>query len=469
MNTLIRSSVISLLIVFLAACGGGGGGSSTATTTVQSAPTAATAVNMAVSGKSLDFTWTAGTHVDHYRISVNSDGASGFTVDPSATNIVNTATSYSIEVPVHKLNWLAAQYIVEACNTDESNCITSPNQTLALVDSVAATIYAKASNPTASDGFGQSVSVSSDGNTLAVGAYSEDGSIAGINGTQDDLLADAGAVYVFTRSGTTWTQQAYVKASNPTAGDRFGVVSLSSDGNTLAVGAHYEDGSIAGINGADNDSSSAAGAVYVFTRSGMGVWTQQAYVKASNPSAGDQFGQSVSVSSDGNTLAVGAYSEDGSIAGINGTQDDLLADAGAVYVFTRSGTTWTQQAYVKASNPSLNDYFGTSVSVSSDGNTLAVGAQFEDGSIAGIGGTQDDLLADAGAVYVFTRSGTVWTQQAYVKASNPTAGDRFGISVSVSSDGNTLAVGARYEEGSSAGINGADNDSSIAAGAVYIY
>jgi hypothetical protein len=469
MNTLIRSSVISLLIVFLAACGGGGGGSSTATTTVQSAPTAATAVNMAVSGKSLDFTWTAGTHVDHYRISVNSDGASGFTVDPSATNIVNTATSYSIEVPVHKLNWLAAQYIVEACNTDESNCITSPNQTLALVDSVAATIYAKASNPTASDGFGQSVSVSSDGNTLAVGAYSEDGSIAGINGTQDDLLADAGAVYVFTRSGTTWTQQAYVKASNPSLNDYFGTsVSVSSDGNTLAVGAQFEDGSIAGIGGTQDDLLADAGAVYVFTRSGT-VWTQQAYVKASNPTAGDRFGISVSVSSDGNTLAVGANSEDGSSAGINGADNDSFSGAGAAYVFTRSGTTWTQQAYVKASNPTASDYFGFSVSVSSDGNTLAVGAGSEDGSIAGIGGTQDDLLNGAGAVYVFTRSGTAWTQQAYVKASNPSASDSFGYSVSVSSDGNTLAVGARYEEGSSAGINGADNDSSIAAGAVYIY
>ena len=193
----------------------------------------------------------------------------------------------------------------------------------------------------------------------------------------DNSSIYAGAVYVFSRSGTTWTQQAYVKASNTEAGDQFGYsVSLSSDGNTLAVGAKHEDSNATGIidTNQDDDTKSAAGAVYVFSRSGT-TWTQQAYVKASNTEANDDFGYSVSLSSDGNTLAVGAQRESSNATGIGGDEDDNSAPfAGAVYVFSRSGTTWTQQAYVKASNTEKIDHFGASVSLSSDGNTLAVGA-----------------------------------------------------------------------------------------------
>ena len=120
--------------------------------------------------------------------------------------------------------------------------------------------------------------------------------------------------------------------------------------------------------------------------------------------------------------------------GVNGEQnDDSAENSGAVYVFTRrSGTgTWSQQAYVKASNTGAGDRFGTSVSMSRGGNSLAVGAINEDG------GTEN-----SGAVYVFTRSSTTWSQQAYIKASNAGSGDLFGISVSLSNDGNSLAVGA---------------------------
>ena len=107
--------------------------------------------------------------------------------------------------------------------------------------------------------------------------------------------------------------------------------------------------------------------------------------------------------------------------------------------FTRSGTTWTQQAYIKTSNTDSVDYFGYSVSLS--GDTLAVGASFEDSNATGVGGAQgDNTLADSGAVYVFSRSGTTWTQQAYLKASNTGASDYFGFSVSLSGD--MLAVGA---------------------------
>src|SRR5262249_54827109 len=144
---------------------------------------------------------------------------------------------------------------------------------------------------------------------------------------------------------------------------------------------------------------------------------QQAYLKASNTNAGDVFGFSVTMSADGNTLAVGAFDEASSATGINGNQaNNAAANAGAVYVFSRSGTTWAQQAYIKASNTGANDRFGSSVKLSGDGNTLAVSAPEEDSAATGIGGNQaDNSATDSGAVYVFSRSGTTWTQAAYVK------------------------------------------------------
>ena len=283
----------------------------------------------------------------------------------------------------------------------------------------------------------------------------------------------AGAAYVYARSGSTWKQQASVKASNTGAGDAFGSsLALSSDGNTLAVGAFREASAATGINGnqADN-SASNAGAVYVYTRSGS-TWSQQAYVKASNTGADDAFGFSVALSSDGNTLVVGAPYEDSNATGINGNQaDNSASSAGAVYVYARSGSTWSQQAYVKASNAGAGDRFGSSVTLSGDGNILAVGAFREASNATGINGDQADNSAlSAGAAYVYARSGSTWSQQAYVKASNARAGDFFGRSVALGGDGNTLAVGADGEASNATGINGNQADNSVAkAGAVYLY
>ncbi len=267
--------------------------------------------------------------------------------------------------------------------------------------------------------------------------------------------------------------QAYVKASNTGDFDQFGIsVALSADGNTLAVGAPAEASSSVGIGSTPNELAFQAGAVYVYTRDTGGTWSQQAYVKASNTGAGDQFGNSVALSADGNTLAVGASGEDSSSTGIGSTPNESASSAGAVYVYTRdTGGTWSQQAYVKASNSGAGDQFGTSVSLSGDGDTLAVGASLEASAATGIDGNQaDNTAADAGAVYVFTRDLVgVWSQQVYVKASNTGAGDRFGTSAALSSDGNTLAVGATGEDSSATGIGGnqADN-SAVGAGAVYV-
>ena len=324
--------------------------------------------------------------------------------------------------------------------------------------------YVKASNTEALDRFGISVALA--GDTLAVGAFGEASAATGINGNQADNSAfGSGAVYVFTRTGGVWSQQAYVKASNPEIGDQFGI-SVSLSGDTLAVGASREGSAATGVNGDQvNNGASASGAVYVFTRTG-GVWSQQAYVKASNTGALDQFGNSVILSSD--TLAVGAYFESSNAIGVNGDQaNNGAGSSGAVYVFTRTGGVWSQQAYVKASNTGASDAFGISVALS--GDTLAVGAFEEDSTATGVNGDQaNNGAGSSGAVYVFTRTGGVWSQQAYVKASNTGASDAFGISVALSGD--TLVVGAPGEASAATGLNGNQaDDSSAGAGAAYIY
>jgi acetyltransferase-like isoleucine patch superfamily enzyme len=256
--------------------------------------------------------------------------------------------------------------------------------------------YLKASNTAAHDHFGASVALFD--NTLAVVAESESSDATNINGDQNSNAAsDSGAVYVFTRSGGAWSQQAYLKASNTDAGDFFGA-SVALSGDTLAVGAYGERSDATGVNG-DQSSNAArdAGAVYVFTHSG-GAWSQQAYLKASNTGAGVRFGASVALSD--NTLAVGAYGEDGGATGVNGDQGSNSAlSSGAVYVFTRSGGAWSQQAHLKASNTGAGDQFGRSVALS--GDTLAVGTYGEDSDATGVNGDQSSNAAgQAGAVYV---------------------------------------------------------------------
>ena len=325
--------------------------------------------------------------------------------------------------------------------------------------------YVKASNTGTSDNFG--VSVALDGNTLAVGAWNEDSAATGVNGIQvDNSALDSGAVYVFTRTGGVWSQQAYLKASNTGAGDNFGI-SVALAGDTLAVGAYQEDSAATGVNGNQADNSAAgSGAAYVFTRTN-GVWSQEAYVKASNTGTFDWFGISVALS--GDTLAVGAQSEFSAATGINGNQADNSAPgSGAVYVFTRTNGVWSQQAYVKASNTGANDQFGNSVALA--GDTLAVGAYIEDSAATGVGGNQaDNSAADSGAVYVFTRTNGIWSQQAYVKASNTGAGDQFGGGY-IAVAGDTLAVGAWLEDSAATGVAGNQADNSAAdSGAIYVF
>ena len=328
--------------------------------------------------------------------------------------------------------------------------------------------YLKASNSDELDRFGQSVSLS--GDRLAVGAPGEGSCADGVGGDQgDSACRGAGAVYVFERSAAgAWSQFAYLKASNSTDDDSFGSA-VSLRGARLAVGAESESSCADGVGGDQNDGACAqAGAVYLFERSPDGVWSQSAYLKASNSGPGDFFGRTISLSD--NRLAVGASREDSCADGAGGDQsDDACRNAGAVYVFDRSVSgAWSQPIYLKASNSEASDEFGRSISLS--GDRLAVGANGEESCADGSGGDQaDNACPSAGAVYLFERSGAgAWSQSAYIKASNSGRFDRFGLTVSLS--GERLAVGAPGEDGcADESGNAESNDECSGAGAAYLF
>jgi hypothetical protein len=406
--------------------------------------------------KQLQFSWPSHPDVTHYQLMENPDGVSGYS--QVGGNI--TTTNAAVYISVHRHDWANASYMLLACSS--TGCVDS-NVVFTAGGVLNAIGYFKSSNPDANDLFA-SIAISADGTTLAVGASGEASNATGINGVQaDNSLGYAGAAYVYSYGGGVWVQQAYIKASNTGASDGFGkTLALSSDGNTLAVGAPYEDSNATGVNGDQaNNSVSAAGAVYIFNRSGV-TWTQQAYIKASNPDVDDNFGKSLSLSGDGATLAVGADQEGSIATGINGSQtDNSLANSGAVYVFSYDGVNWAQQAYIKASIAQQNLFFGSATSLSSNGSTLAVGAYQA---------TFDGGVTYPGGVYVYTRSGGIWTEEALIGASNGNSGDRFGVHVLISGDGGTLAVAAPDEDSNATGVNGnqADNSAS-SAGAVYIF
>ena len=327
--------------------------------------------------------------------------------------------------------------------------------------------YIKASNTGKDNQFGYAIALSADGNTLAVSATFEDSAAKGVNGVSKDHAVNSGAVYVYTRDNKGWKQQAYLKASNTAEGAQFGnSLTLSADGNLLAVGSPGEASSATGINGNQSDRSMPdAGAVYVFARAGA-AWSQQAYVKSSNtggPDVGYQFGYAVSLSSDGSTLTVSETSDPSNATGINGNQKNTGApDSGAVFIFNHSGDTWSQQAYIKPWNTTTPGVlFGYSVGLNGNGDTLGVGAYGEDGG--------------RGAVYVFTRNKGTWSQQMRLTGLNAEPGDYLGCSLAISDDGNTIISGTvddKYRQlsaiqPSDAGVHELELNDSV--GAVYVF
>lgn len=420
--------------------------------------------------KQFEFGWEAVVGAEYYQLYESSAfGEMDGQIDGDLR-----VESIAVTMPLHLR--LGASYQLQACNSAECTASMPVSVTGSMAEAVG---YFKASNTDEEDRFGNSVALSSDGSTLAISSLSEDSNATGIGGDQrDDSATNAGAVYIMARNEVgDWEQQAYVKASNTDSFDSFGwSLALSADGSTLAVSTINEGSAATGIDGDDGDNSIFdAGAVYVFVRDPINQWSQQAYIKASNAEQFDRFGMSVDLSSDGDTLVVGASEEGSNATGINGDQSDNSSPgAGAVYVFVRDSTDgqWQQQAYLKASNAEAGDLFGSSVALSADGNMVAVGAEREDGNAAGINGNSaDNSVVSAGAVYIFVRSaGDQWAQQSYIKASNPGESDRFGRHVVVSDEGDTLAVGVRGEDSGASGINGNQADESASgAGAVYVF
>ncbi len=382
----------------------------------------------------------------HYMVSGQPRAGFGFTVVPGLERIVPAQgqTSTTLALSLHALRWDGSQsYLTEACY-DGGRCVLADGalDALARARLLGAVGYFKAPNAEADDEFGTSIALSADGATLAVGAPFEDSSVAG--------------------------------AFHP--GDASYAAALASSG------------------------ASSAGAAYVYRRSSNGQWRLEAYVKAPNAGVGDRFGSSVALSADGATLAVGATEERSSAVGIfqQGdmgygvavTNDDLdpLSGSGAAYVYRRSASRWSIEAYVKAPNAGERDGFGASLALSSSGDTLAVGADFEDSAAAGAlhpgdagyaAATADNDATGAGAAYVYRRSSTdQWSVDAYVKAPNAEEFDGFGASLALSSSGDTLAVGADFEESAAAGVfhpGDADYAAALAdnaaaeAGAAYAY
>jgi hypothetical protein len=349
--------------------------------------------------------------------------------------------------------------------------------------------------PEVGDYFGASVAVS--GDTAVIGASGED--------------MRAGAVYVYTRENGVWSKQARLRASNAEAYDFFGSA-VAIEGDTLAVGAMYEDSAARGVFASvpvpEDNAGLTSGAAYVFSRS-VQTWTQRSYLKGGSSAGGDEFGTALALS--GNTLVIGAPAANVTYAAV------ARSNSGGAYAFEKSADGWTQRAYWNAAEPEGYEYFGSSVAVdgaviavgaplqregkvytfrrgagdawdasgaltpsSADsgdgfgsgvavaGDTILVGASSEAGAGRGFGADpSDDQAAGAGAAYLFVRGSTGSWREWYLKASNGDPGDRFGSSVAL--DGEVMVIGAVGEASSATAPTGDALDNSAAAsGAAYV-
>lgn len=468
--------------------------------------------------KTVRISWQTTPGADFYRVFENPDGVSGFV--QISDDLESSVLSYD-----HRIALFArtnAMYMVQAC--DAFSCSASEAQAMDRSLTNAIGLF-QPSFPQFQT-FGDAVGLSADGMTLAVGSLFDGSPAQGINGDptapNPTPFGRSGSVHVFTRSADGWAQQAYIKASDSGRDFAFGVrLSLSDDGNTMAVlapgvGKTYMferfnsewtetaildssdsmslsgDGNTLAITPSSNNpiqifersgstwqlqsttsiasdlatlttsirvslapslshdgNTLAIGAdhfaVFVLERTDNG-WVNRASLRASNADVSDRFGSAVSLSADGNTLVVGARFESSFASGVNGFEfDNTRSRSGAAYIFVNNNDIWEQQAYLKAGVSDVGDHFGEAVSISANGNVVAIGAKNEDSASVGINGDPNDNSQDRpGAVYVFARNNGSWQQQAYVKASDTNGFAYFGESISLSADGSALAVGARY-------------------------
>lgn len=489
------------LAALLSACGGSGAPSAATITLPAATRLSAPALRLTPTAiTSFHFSWAPVDGASEYRLLEDPDGASGYVLVATLP-----AGSTQVDRAVFLPERVNARYVLQACQA--SACVDSAAVPVGgtLVEAIG---YLKASDPADSAQFGLGMALSANGQTLAVGAPGG-----------DTLNSASGIVYVFTRDGATWRQQARLQAPAPQSNDGFGhslalssagdtlavgaphdgqtandggavylytgqggawalqtrltglntgsgdafggSVALSAQGDVLAVGADQEAGSGTGVNPPDDDNSSQSGAAYVFARQGN-AWGQQAYLKAATNHVADQFGRRIALSADGHTLAVGTPSPDPMGGGATG---------GSVHVYAHDGVAWGLQAFLPTPNPLLLTGFGEALALSADGQVLAIGSPYDSSAATGIDGDPGDTGATfSGAAHVFARDNGNWSQRAYIKASNTGANDRFGTALALSSDGQTLAVGAIGESSDARGINGDQgNDNAPDSGAAYLF
>ena len=478
--------------------------------------------------KTFTFNW-ADIGAAHYELQKNPDGSSGFS--QVGANIAGTTVDELISVHTH--DWDNALYLIESCDASDS-CGSSNTLTTDTLE-LDAIGYIKPSDTSANRQFGSLVTSSSDGTVFAtIGSrggtddvyiyrydtgtgwseelisdiptgniwglsISGDGNVIAVGSTQDNAY-----IYKYT---TTWTLEYTIPT--PVSSVTFGFsVALSKDGRTLAV---------------SDKSYNTNGAVYVYIDDLDGTWSLRgSRIEASDATSnlgagvgsnGDGFGEDVTLSSDGTTLAVGAVYAETATA----------TDAGQAYVYSWSGASWTEDDILSASTPANNERFGHSLSLSddgatlavgrnpqgsdgethifrdssgwalqgsplepddgngngfghsvalsSDGNTVLIGAYTEDTSGAGIDPTPDTGLSDSGAAFLFEYGGSSWSQSSFIKSPNVNANDRFGYSLDMSADASTLVISAYLEDSNSTGINSSYNNDGSAdnSGAIYLY
>ena len=393
----------------------------------------------------------------------------------------NNTVDFAVEAYIKNANPTAADvfgFRGLLMSGDGNTLVVGSVKGVAYIFTRSGTTWTERQSVTKNDGNGDQFSpnaISQDGTTIAFGAARADSNAIGIDPTGDGSDGsgnNTGDVFIYVRSGNTWSQQAYIKPSQVNASDGFTGLTLSSDGDMLIAKSPGYDATV-----------SNGGAIFVFRRNDAGVWTESQIIQTPNVSTNDGGSIFTSLSGDGLTLAIAMrYEGSGTnaIISASGTipTDETAADSGAVYIYNYNGSQFVFETYIKAPNVEVSDLFGHGVALTADGNKLFVSSQGDDsdangGFLSGDSGyaaalADNSATSYAGAVHVFKRSAGIWTAAAFIKAENSDGSDRFST-IRATSNGNTLIVGASKEQSNSTTIGAGQSDNSIgSAGAVYV-
>ena len=481
--------------------------------------------------QNIHFSWQQVLGAHHYRLQVNNNSDAVFTDVPGAENLQQT--TYTARTRYWDTDWSNTAYRIQACRATAGECHVHAVARLRRADSILAVrrirsralistsmvLYAGAGyrlieellalphrnrkrwfmsamrkKKAISKAFGLDErftmeAISADRNTMVVG-----GILNYRYYKKNDTDPAKAGLAIYNRDGGRWRKQ-YI--ASPRQVEVEGVeqelsqgvyrdsVVISADGSTMAIGDPAWTGNppVAYFD-SPSDKYEVTGAVQIYYRRN-GQWRRQAVLRAANAGHGDEFGIRVALSANGNTLAVSAPGEDSSTNTPtlrSDADDDTAYNAGAVYVFTRSGNRWRQHSRLKTRQPRAYDSMGTSLALSDDGATLATGIYFEEGlearsQVNKYLPKEERVPLDprlAGGVYVFTLSDDRWSQHDILKPDNNALWDYFGLSLSLSADGSVLAASAHQKDiiatnismiDATSGIGTADGDSAANAAA----